>query len=46
MDSPTIPRSRAALYLDIEGVPDRSFDYLIGLVAVVDRVLYDLFLLG
>ena len=36
LDSPTVPRSRAALYLDIEGVPDRGFDYLIGLVAVVD----------
>ncbi|MCX7422350.1 MAG: IS66 family transposase [Planctomycetia bacterium] len=36
LDSPTVPRSRVALYLDIEGVPDRGFDYLIGLVAVVD----------
>jgi len=36
LDSPTIPRSRAALYLDIEGVPDRSFDYLLGLVTVVE----------
>ena len=36
LDSPTVPRSHAALYLDIEGVPDRGFDYLIGLVAVVD----------
>ena len=36
LDSPTVPRSRVALYLDMEGVPDRSFDYLIGLVAVVD----------
>jgi predicted RecB family nuclease len=35
LDSPTIPRSGAALYLDLEGVPDRKFDYLIGLVAVV-----------
>ncbi len=36
LDSPTVPRSRAALYLDIEGIPDRGFDYLIGLVAAVD----------
>ncbi|MBI3464177.1 MAG: IS66 family transposase [Planctomycetes bacterium] len=35
LDSPTVPRSRAALYLDVEGIPDRDFDYLIGLVAVV-----------
>ncbi len=34
LDSPTVPRSSVALYLDIEGVPDRDFDYLIGLVAV------------
>jgi predicted RecB family nuclease len=36
LDSPTVPRTATALYLDIEGVPDRNFDYLIGLVAVVD----------
>jgi Transposase IS66 family/RNase_H superfamily len=30
-----VRRSRIALYLDVEGVPDRGFDYLIGLVAVV-----------
>jgi predicted RecB family nuclease len=35
LDSPTVPRSGVALYLDIEGIPDRGFDYLIGLVAVV-----------
>jgi predicted RecB family nuclease len=35
LDSPTVPRSRVALYLDIEGIPDRRFDYLVGLVAVV-----------
>jgi predicted RecB family nuclease len=37
LDSPTVPRSRVALYLDIEGVPDRDFDYLIGLVAVTEE---------
>ena len=35
LDSPTVPQSRVALYLDVEGIPDRGFDYLIGLVAVV-----------
>jgi predicted RecB family nuclease len=35
LDSPTIPQSRVALYLDVEGIPDRDFYYLIGLVAVV-----------
>lgn len=35
LDSPTVPHSRVALYLDVEGIPDRDFDYLIGLVAVV-----------
>lgn len=34
LDSPTVPHSGAALYLDVEGVPDRDFYYLIGLVAV------------
>jgi predicted RecB family nuclease len=35
LDSPIIPHSRVALYLDVEGIPDLRFDYLIGLVAVV-----------
>ncbi len=35
LDSPTLPHSHVALYLDVEGTPDRGFDYLIGLVAVV-----------
>ena len=35
LDSPTVPQSHVALYLDVEGIPDRGFDYLIGLVAVV-----------
>jgi predicted RecB family nuclease len=35
LDSPTVPQSRVALYLDVEGIPDRGFNYLIGLVAVV-----------
>ena len=38
LDSPTVPSSRVALYLDIEGIPDRGYDYLIGLVAVVDDI--------
>jgi predicted RecB family nuclease len=33
LDTPTIPRAGTALYLDVEGVPDRDFYYLIGLVA-------------
>ena len=37
LDSPTVPHSGAALYLDVEGVPDRDFYYLIGLVAVRDE---------
>jgi predicted RecB family nuclease len=36
LDNPTIPHSGAALYLDVEGLPDRDFYYLIGLVAVRD----------
>jgi predicted RecB family nuclease len=36
LDTPTVPHSGAALYLDVEGVPDRDFYYLIGLVAVRD----------
>jgi predicted RecB family nuclease len=36
LDSPTVRHTGAALYLDVEGVPDRDFYYLIGLVAVVD----------
>jgi predicted RecB family nuclease len=36
LETPTVPRGKAALYLDIEGIPDRDFHYLIGLVAVVD----------
>jgi predicted RecB family nuclease len=34
MDSLTVPHSDVALYLDVEGVPDRDFYYLIGLIAV------------
>lgn len=36
LDSPQLPRSGVALYLDVEGIPDRDFYYLIGLVAVRD----------
>jgi predicted RecB family nuclease len=35
LDSPKIPHSTVALYLDVESIPDRGFDYLIGLVAAV-----------
>jgi predicted RecB family nuclease len=38
LDSPQVPRSGVALYLDVEGIPDRDFYYLIGLVAVRDGV--------
>lgn len=34
LDSPTIRTSKVALYLDVEGIPDRDFYYLIGLLAV------------
>jgi hypothetical protein len=34
LDSPQLPRSGVALYLDVEGIPDLDFFYLIGLVAV------------
>ena len=34
LDRPPMPVPRVALYLDVEGVPDRDFYYLIGLLAV------------
>src|SRR5262249_50351493 len=34
LDSPQLPHSGVALYLDVEGIPDLDFYYLIGLVAV------------
>lgn len=34
VDPPDLPTAGAALYLDVEGVPERDFYYLIGLVAV------------
>jgi predicted RecB family nuclease len=34
LDAPAIPQGGMTLYLDVEGLPDQSFDYLIGLVAV------------
>jgi predicted RecB family nuclease len=34
LDRPMMTASRVALYLDVEGVPDRDFYYLIGLLAV------------
>jgi predicted RecB family nuclease len=36
LDRPTMPAPRAALYLDIEGVPDRESYYLVGLLAVAE----------
>jgi predicted RecB family nuclease len=36
LDSPEVPHSSVALYLDVEGIPDRNFYYLIGLVVVRD----------
>jgi predicted RecB family nuclease len=38
LDSPSILRAGAALYLDVEGLPDQDFYYLIGLLAVRDGV--------
>jgi predicted RecB family nuclease len=38
LDSLEVPQGGAAVYLDIEGLPDRGFDYLIGLLAVKDGV--------
>src|SRR5262249_7132562 len=34
LDRPTMPARRVAVYLDVEGVPDRDFYYLIGLLIV------------
>ncbi len=34
MDPPTLVRPEVALYLDVEGVPDQDFYYLIGLLVV------------
>jgi predicted RecB family nuclease len=38
LDSPAIPQGGVAVYLDVEGIPDRGFEYLIGLLAVKDGV--------
>jgi predicted RecB family nuclease len=38
LDSPAVPQAGVAVYLDIEGIPDRGFEYLIGLHAVKDGV--------
>ena len=38
VDSPTMLSSPIALYLDIEGIPDQGYDYLIGLITVVEGV--------
>src|SRR5262249_26772981 len=37
LDSPTLPRAGGALYLDVEGLPPRHFDYLIGPLVAPDR---------
>lgn len=36
MDGPRVPGTEVALYLDVEGIPDRDLVYLIGLIAVRD----------
>jgi predicted RecB family nuclease len=38
LDRPVVMQGDVALYLDIEGIPDRGFEYLFGLVAVKDGV--------
>jgi predicted RecB family nuclease len=38
LDSPAVPQGGVAVYLDIEGLPDRGFDYLIGLLTVKEGV--------
>jgi predicted RecB family nuclease len=37
MDPPEMVAPKVALYLDVEGVPDRDFDYLLGLLIVEQR---------
>src|ERR1035438_9460786 len=34
--TPTLPQSKTQVYLDIEGLPDRDFYYLIGILVVTD----------
>jgi predicted RecB family nuclease len=34
--TPTLPQSKTQVYLDIEGLPDRNFHYLIGILIVSD----------
>ena len=34
--TPTLPQSKTRVYLDIEGLPDRDFHYLIGILVVSD----------
>jgi predicted RecB family nuclease len=38
LDNPVVPQGGVAVYLDIEGIPDQGFEYLIGLLAVKDGV--------
>ena len=38
-DSPSIPKPPVEIYLDVEGIPDQGFDYLIGVVITENEVL-------
>jgi predicted RecB family nuclease len=38
LGTPELPTSTTRIYFDIEGDPDRGFDYLLGLVVVADGV--------
>lgn len=38
-DTPSIPEHPVEIYLDVEGIPDKGFDYLIGLVVKEDETL-------
>ncbi|MCX5637477.1 MAG: IS66 family transposase [Planctomycetota bacterium] len=38
-DSPSIPKPPVEIYLDVEGIPDQGFDYLIGVVIKENEVL-------
>jgi predicted RecB family nuclease len=38
LGTPELPTSQTRIYFDIEGDPDRGFDYLLGLVVVADGV--------
>src|SRR5262249_42448369 len=38
LGSPELPASPTRIYFDVEGDPDRGFDYLLGLIVVADGV--------